>query len=307
MGRKSLKATNPVADPLDEVVAMTKKFELRLIGADAPDGQLDATDLIAIISSLQEIALRLGRPATDSAERGRPSQLLDGASRLRVGLAPGSTRILFERRTTDDALPFDMDYEQRVDEAFAGIIDGVANDDRESWVTDTVADAAADLVASLWRAAPEVEFSVDKVVRKRFKTVEMHRDTWRHLAPEMSDQTVVLIGRLEKVDIGRHDFRIRDAVGHEFKIPKVQDDQSVMHLIGNYVSATGLPERDAKGTVTTLRGAKIELAPEPFSGAGIPVPADLESILASAPGPALGGIDDLTDDEIDAFYEALQG
>ena len=286
---------------------MTKQFELRLIGAEAPDGQLDAAHLISILADLQELAVRLGRPATDSAALGRPSQLLDQVARLRVGLAPGSTRIQFERCTTDGSLAFDLDHERQVDEAFEKIIEGIATDAREAWVTDPIAESAAHLIASLTSAAPEVEFSVDHTVRKRFKTADLHRETWRRAPREVDEQTVVLVGRLEKVDIGRHDFRIRDDVGNEFTIPKVQDDQSVMHLIGSYVAVSGRPERDVAGRVTSLREAHIELAPNPVAGAEIPAAITLEDIMASAPGPIPGGIPDLTDDEIEAFYEALRG
>lgn len=286
---------------------MTKQFELRLIGAEAPDGQLDAAHLISILSDLQELAVRLGRPVTDSAEVGRPSQLLDQVARLRVGLAPGSTRIQFERCTTDGSLAFDLDHERQVDEAFEKIIEGIASDARDAWVTDPIAETAAHLIASLTNAAPEIEFSVDHAVRKRFKTADVHRETWRRAPREVDEQTVVLVGRLEKVDIGRHDFRIRDDVGNEFTIPKVQDDQSVMHLIGSHVSVAGRPERDTAGRVTTLREAQIEMAADPFAGAGIPAAVELEQLISSVPGPKPGGIVDLSDQEIEAFYTALRG
>jgi hypothetical protein len=127
-----------------------------------------------------------------------------------VGLAPGSTRIQFERRTTHDALAFDLDQEPAVDEAFERIIEGIASDEREAWVTDSGAETTAHLLVSLTSAAPEVEFSVDRTVRKRFKTADVHRETWHRTPEHAEEKTVVLVGRLEKVGIGRHDFRVRD-------------------------------------------------------------------------------------------------
>jgi len=214
---------------------------------------------------------------------------------------------VFERRTNEDAFEFDLVHEQEVDEALAQIIEGVATDERKSWVSDTVAESAADLAGALQHAAPEVEFSVDHQIRHRFKTAETHRKTWRPNAKREEALAVTFVGRLEKVDIGRHNFRIRDDVGHEYTIPRVKNDESVMHLIGTHVEVTGVPDLDSQGHLTALREADIGPAKDPVAGGGVPSPVGLDAILASAPGPKPGGISELTDDEIDAFYDALQG
>lgn len=121
------------------------------------------------------------------------------------------------------------------------------------------------------------------------------------------ENPVVIVGRLEQQGADCGGFRVRDDVGNEFTIPEARDGEPVMHLTGRYVSVSGRPERDAAGRVTGLREAHIELAVDPFAGAGIPATISLERIMSSAPGPIPGGIPDLTDDEIEAFYVALRG
>ena len=129
-----------------------------------------------------------------------------------------------------------------------------------------------------------------------------------HRAPLESepDDVVVYVGRLEKVDIKRHDFRIRDDIGNEYSLPKVADDTSVMHLIGAHVRVAGVAERDALGRVASIREAHIALAADPADDAPIKPEVSLAAILDAAPGPSGRGVPGLTDDEADAFFEALQ-
>lgn len=285
---------------------MSTKFELRLVGADAPAGELDAADLLAIVQSLQQISTRLGRVETDSAARGRPSRDVQRVGRLRVGLAPGSTRVLFERRTEATSLDFDLEDEAAVDRAFQQVIESMAKDERPAWVTDPVAEGVAELAAALKNAAPKVEFCIGGAVRASFQTDSIHRETWRRAPLESEpDDAVVYVGRLEKVDIKRHDFRIRDDIGNEYSLPKVVNDTSVMHLIGAHVRVAGVAERDALGRVASIREAQIALAPDP-ADASIKPEVSLAAILDTAPGPSGRGVQGLTEDEADAFFEALQ-
>lgn len=45
----------------EEVSGTSAEFEFHLKGASAPEGQLDADHLLAIVSSLKEIATKIGR------------------------------------------------------------------------------------------------------------------------------------------------------------------------------------------------------------------------------------------------------
>ena len=178
---------------------------------------------------------------------------------------------------------------------------------RTAWVTDAVAEGVAELAAALKNAAPEVEFRVGGAVLARFQTDSIHRDTWRRSPLDAEpDDAVVFVGRLEKVDIKRHDFRIRDDIGNEFTLPKVADDTSVMHLIGTHVRVEGVAERDALGRVASIRGAHITPTADPSTNTPIPPDVALVTILDAASGPSGRGIPGLTDEEVDAFFEALQ-
>lgn len=69
-----------------------------------------------------------------------------------------------------------------------------------------------------------------------------------------------------------------------------------MILIAQHREPHGGRGAEAKGS---------ELALDPLGIEEMPADIPLEDILASAPGPAPGGIPGLTDDEIEAFLEAI--
>jgi hypothetical protein len=286
---------------------MSTLFEFRLIGADAPDGKLDADQLLSIVQSLKDTATRLGRmETTDAATVGRPSRQLERVAKLRIGMEKGSTRITVERSIDESSLDFDLDDEAAVDVRFQELVEGIGRDERPGWVTDSQAAAARELVTALRKAAPEVEFKVGDSVRSTFKTVETHPETWKpHTTAPVADDTITLVGRLEKVDIKSHDFRVRDDVGNAYSLPKVANDLSASRLIGSYVSVSGAGERDARGRVVAIRGADIVGVPDPLDGSRIPEAITVEEILASASGLELGGIHGLSDAEADTFFEAM--
>jgi len=57
---------------------MTTQFEFRLMGVSAPDGELEADQLIAIVASLKEIATKIGRIETDAERVGRAPKRTNG-------------------------------------------------------------------------------------------------------------------------------------------------------------------------------------------------------------------------------------
>ncbi len=286
---------------------MTTQFEFRLVGADAPEGELDADLLIAIVQSLKDIATKLGRVELDAEFSGRPPILVERLARLTIGLAPGSTRVLARRaEVTDHTLDFDLAEEEGFDEKFQALVEGIATDERPAWVSDTLSQSVADLTGALQKAAPEVEFKAAGVVKRTFKTASTHRETWRAPTGEPSQESVTLVGRLYAVNLKSHRLQVQDDVGGEFALPKVQNDSIVGQLLGTYVSVTGTPELDARGRLSQIHGAIIEAAPPVTVAPGGREPASLEAILASAPGAVAGGIPGLTEDEADAFFEALR-
>lgn len=291
---------------LVEVIRLTARFELRLIGTDTPDGTLDADHLLAIVQSLKAAATRLARVEVDAAPIGRPTKQVSQIAKLRLGMGNGSTRIMFERSLPAESLDFDLADESAVDDRFRQLIEGIARDERPAWVSDSQAAAAAELLSALKQAANEVEFTVDRHVRATFSTDEVHRSTWITPALESRPGDIVtLVGRLEKVDLKNHKFRVRDDVGNAYSLPQVTDDVVASRLIGTAVSVTGSPDRDDLGRIVTLRHAQITALPDPLSGTRIPTAVSVAEILASADGPEPGGLENLSDEEADSFFNAL--
>lgn len=284
---------------------MSTQFEFHLKGAKAPEGELDADHLLAIIASLKEIATKIGRAETDAELVGRAPKRVQRVAKLLIGLAPGSTRVLARRAGAgDDSLDFDLADEQAFDEKFASLVDSIALDRRPEWVGDSLSLAAADLTAALQQAAPEVEFKVNGQARRTFRTTELHRETWRNVARQGAVE-VTFVGRLYAVNLNTHRLRVQDDVGNQVALPKVLNDNHVGQLLGHHVTVTGAPELDAQGRLTQIHDATIEAAPDPVGVVRIREVMGLEQILASAPGPTSGGIPGVTDAEAEAFFEAI--
>lgn len=134
----------------------------------------------------------------------------------------------------------------------------------------------------------------------------LRRETWKAAEQEPAEETVTLVGRLEAVDLKSGHFRVRDDVGFTYSLPKVADPLTAGKLIGGYVAVKGRPERDANGRPAKVVDAVI--APHQMP-AGVVVGAvpsmSLDKIIASAPGPKLGGVPGLTEEEAESFFEAM--
>lgn len=286
---------------------MSTQFEFRLLGGEAPHGELEADHLLAIVTSLTEIATKLGRVETDAEPLGRVPKRTRRVAKLTIGLAPGSTSVLARRAGAGaDALEFDLADERAFDEKFAALVESIAADERPGWVGDSLSLAAANLVIALRQAAPEVEFKVADAVRRTFRTAETHRETWR-VESRSSPDAITFAGRLYAVNLNTHRLQVQDDVGNQVALPRVSNDAEVSRLIGNYVMVTGAPERDLRGRLTHIHDAAVVAAPDPVGGSAVPSAVSLDEILASAPGPDLDGGIDLTDEEFTAFLEAVRG
>lgn len=287
-----------------EVSDMSAQFEFHLRGASAPEGQLDADHLLAIVTSLKEIAIKIGRAETDAEPVGRAPKRVHRVAKLLIGLAPGSTTVLARRvGGGDGALEFDLPDEQAFDERFQDLIESIALDQRPNWVSDSLSLAAADLTAALQEAAPEVEFKVSGRSRRTFRTADVHRETWQAAAASPLN-AVTFTGRLYAVNLKTHRLQVQDDVGTRVALPDVLNDAYAGRLLGTHVTVTGTPELDARGRLTHIYDSTIEAAPDPLAGEVVPGVVSLEEILASAPGIEPGGIE-LTEAESDAFFEAM--
>lgn len=285
---------------------MTTQFEFRLIGAEAPAGELDAAHLSAILNSLQAVATSISRRETDAEATGRPPKRTQDVARLLVSLAPGSTRVLARRAGVVGTLPVDLAEEEAFDARFAELIESVGADQRPAWVSDPLSRATAGLVAALQQAAPQVEFLAAEKARCAFATSQVRRETWAAISVEDED-VVTFTGRLLAVNLHTHRLSVYDDVGHQVALPFVQDDRAAGHFLGGYVTVVGRAERDSQGRLTHLHEAHVTAAPALPDGVGRLGTVGLDEILASAPGPDPDGGIEMSDDEWAAFMDAVRG
>jgi hypothetical protein len=284
---------------------MSAEFEFHLKGASAPEGQLDADHLLAIVSSLKEVATKLGRAETDAEAVGRPPARVQRVARLLIGLAPGTTTVLARRVGAGDrALDFDLPDEQSFDERFQALVESIADDDRPSWVSDSLSIAAEGLAAALQQAARKVEFKVSGQPRRSFRSADIHRETW-HVVASQDRASVTFIGRLYAANLNTHRLQVQDDVGNQVGLPDVANDAQVGNLLGSHVIVSGSPQVDVEGRLTHIHEATVEPAPSLGEGFRVHEAVPLDEILASAPGPDPDGGIELTDDEWDYLWTAL--
>lgn len=286
------------------------QFDVRLIGAGAPEGELEADDLLALVESLKELASKIGRVETMAHQVGRVPQRTRRVARLMVGLAPGSTTVRVHRAGTPDALDFESEEETAFDETLAALFESIARNDRPHWVGDPLALATAHLVSALQQAAQHVEFSVDGRTHGSVATRSLRRDLWQAPRRQGSDR-VEVTGRLYSANLHTHRFRLEDAAGSRIDLSSVVDDTAVARLLDSIVVAVGVPEYDSDGGLVSVRNASVsgmgDSLVDPLAGALVPSVVPLEEILASAPGPDPGHAIALSDDEFDSFLRAVRG
>ncbi|WP_375502147.1 hypothetical protein [uncultured Jatrophihabitans sp.] len=284
---------------------MSAEFEFHLKGTNAPEGQLDADHLLAIVLSLKEVATKISRTETDAEAVGRPPARVQRVAKLLIGLVPGSTTVLARRAGAGDgALDFDLPDEQAFDERFEALVESIADDQRPNWVSDSLSLAAKGLAESLQEAAAEVEFRVGGRPRRSFKTVDIHREIWQ-VATKQDTEAITFVGWLYSANLNSHRLHVRDDVGHRVALPEVLDDAAAGRLLGNYVTVVGSPAHNSEGRLTEILGATIEAAPNPLDGGTISDSVSIEDILASAPGPDPAASLHLTDEEAEAFFDAM--
>ncbi len=291
--------------PSEKVIAVTTQFEFRLKGVTAPEGELDANDLIALVMGLKAVAMSIGRGETDADRLGRAPSRVHRVADLVIGLAPGSTKLLVRRAGAGaDALDFDLADEEGFDATFQKLVESIGLDHRPDWVSDSLSNAAGELVSALRRAAPEVEFKADGLTVQTFDTAALRPETWQ-VATGVSTELRTFIGRLYSANLHTHRFQVEDDAGNQVALPDVADDSGLGPLLGRYVTVTGSPEADAGGQLKRLLNARIVALPEAVAETGVPDPVSLGDILAAASGIESGGIDGVSDDEADAFFAAI--
>ncbi|MGL4745784.1 MAG: hypothetical protein ACRCXL_15530 [Dermatophilaceae bacterium] len=282
---------------------MSHQLELRLIDAAFPTGEIPLSDLSAIAASLQELHLRIARLSVDSERRGRPNDTLAQISQMRLtGVSEGSTRLLISRGEPDtlDVEPAEI---ADLDAKFDDVIRGIADDARPGWVTDPVAESAADLVKALKAAAPSVEARVAGSPVVHIFSDRIHRETWTAREAQPTREAD-LSGTLEAVDLRSGRFRLVDDIGNRVALEQIPRPLHIAPLIGRRVHVSGEASLDSSGRVRSV--TKPLIADDPLPDAWLRhEPADFTAELAK-PGPQPDGGIELTDEEYAGFVNFLK-
>lgn len=283
---------------------MIKQIELRLVDGSAPSGEITLKDLSGIAAALQELVTRLSREAADAAGPGRSKQYVEEFAELRLdGITAGSTLLTVSKGPTDK-LDVEVPGLSDADDRLWDILVAIGADQRPAWTSTLVAESAGKLAAALRGAAPTTVISSPDRADVRIDGARIHVETWA--ANQLSFAgTATAAGWLEKVDLHSHTFRLRDDVGNTVELRRVVDDKAAALLVGRWVSAEGEATLGPTGRVVSLNRALVFDAGDPaaeFLGHRV-VP--LGEILASAPGPIPSEGLDLTEEEWQAFLEAI--
>lgn len=298
-------AITPSRSTDEGVTPMTRVLELRLIGAPVPSGEIPAKDLAALAGALQELSTRIGRDIVNAPGPGRTKQFMEEFAQLRLrAVEPGSTLLTLSKGPTDK-LDVDLPEQEAADDRFWDIVDGIKDDKRPDWATDLIAESAAKLVTAFRDAAPRVALSDSVHSAVEIESDRIHVETWTSKRVQTEAQMEAR-GRLEKVDLRSHEFRVRDDVGQSIDLKHVADDVDAAQHVGKWVIAVGEGIL-ASNRLVALDNVSITLVDDPARVMADDEILTLEEILESAPGPSLTGGIELTHDEFAAFLEAAVG
>jgi hypothetical protein len=284
---------------------MIKEIELRLVDAAAPSGEIAVKDLAALTTALQELTTRISRDVINTPGPGRTKQFMEELSQLRLhAIEPGSTVLRFSKGPTDK-LDVDLPEQAKVDDRFWEIVQAVSEDRRPDWATDLIAESVGKLVNAIQTAAPTVVLGSPSRPDVRIASSEVHVETWTPIRVQPGG-IMTITGRLEKVDLRSHEFRVRDDVDQTVDLRHVQSDTTAAQLVGQWVVARGDAVLHESSRLVVLDNASISRVDDPAAEHMDHSFTTLEEILASAPGPNIDGGIDLTDDEFQAFLEAAR-
>lgn len=284
---------------------MIKEIELRLVDSPAPSGQVVVKDLAAIATALQELTTRISRDVINTPGSGRTKQFMEELSQLRLNaVEPGSTVLRFSKGPTDK-LDVDLPEQAVADDRFWEIVRAIGEDRRPDWATNLIAESVGKLVNAIQAAAPTVILAVPSRPDVRIVSSAVNVETWTSIRVHPGGM-MTATGRLEKVDLRSHEFRVRDDVDQTVDLKHVQSDTSAAQLVGQWVVARGDAVLHESGRLVVLDNASISRADDPAAEHMDRSVTTLDEILASAPGPDIDGGIDLNDEEFQAFLEAAR-
>lgn len=275
-----------------------------MIGAAAPNGEINVKDLAALATALQELVARIGRDVANTPGPGRTRQFTEEFAQLRLRAVEAGSTVLKFTKGPSDKLDVELPEQTIADERFWEIVEAIREDERPDWATDLIAESAARLVRALREAAPCAALSGSVHDPVEIESGRIHVETWTSMRVR-TDVHMMATGRLEKVDLRSHEFRVRDDVGHAIELKHVDNDAVAAQFVGRWVIATGEAVL-ASDRLVALNRVSIQLAEDPALGLDSNAIATLDQLLDSATGPdAEAGIA-LNDDEFQAFLEAAR-
>ena len=284
---------------------MIKQIELRLVGGSAPSGEITLKDLSAISAALQELVTRLSRDAADAAGPGRSKQYVEEFAELRLGaIRQGSTVLQFSKGPTDK-LDVEVPGLADADDRFWEVLTAISTDHRPDWVSELIAESAGKLTLAMRAAADTVVVASPSRGDIRIEASNAHPETWA-TARQTAGGAGTAAGRLEKVDLHSHKFRLRDDVGNTVQLRRVADDAAAARLVGQWVYAEGMATLSPSGRVVVLDDARVHETVDPVAEFRQHDVVSPDEILASAPGPDPNGGVDPTEEEWAAFLQAIR-
>lgn len=283
---------------------MTKDLELRLIDAAVPDGEIVVKDLAALATALQELSTRISREILNTPGPGRTKQFMKEFAQLRLsGIEAGSTVLTFNKGPIDK-LDVELAEQRVADERFWEIVEAIGQDRRPRWATDLVSESAAKLVGALRAAAPRARLSGSRHSSVEIESSRIRVETWT-TRPLRTATRMEARGRLEKVDLRSHEFRVRDDVGQSVDLRHVARDEDAAQYLGQWVVATGEGIL-AAGQLVALDNVSLALPADPARDLLSDDVLTLDDLLASATGPDPERGIDLSEDEFVTFIEAAR-
>lgn len=299
--------------------ASRPQLHLRFVGGEQRDGEVSLEDLAKVAQGTQQLVTRLARGLAGK-RAGRPPTDLVAATRLfLVGLRPGSTVLDIAGLHPDpdvliaDGMPGDLG------ERVLGLLaDGVRALSEEAPLPAGL-DAPALNDLDTWlrglRKYSQVTLETDVPTGRRitiFEPATLRRQlttvTPEPPLPFVSPEHQALQGRLYALNLRTGSFSIEDDIGRAIRLNVPGDVRdAAARMVNTRVQAIGSPRVDEGGRLIGFDVAALVSAVDPFVQGEFFERHELEVPATRAVVGLLeaGAIPDLSDDEVDAFLNAL--
>lgn len=188
-------------------------------------------------------------------------------------------------------------------DGFWEIVSGVASDERPNWTPSLVSESVVSLLNALQHAAQTVAVSLDGGPPVTIRPATASRDVWKHIE-RVQPTARPMTGVLKMVDIEQARFRLRDDVRNSIALHHVVEPERAAGLVGQRVTATGVPIYSTEGKFLRLEAPTIEATALPAEWMTRQY-NDVAAIIAAAPGPDPAGMPGFTEEEAEAWHALM--